>query len=502
MSFTRSFGVLMHPTSTAGPFGIGDLGSNLYKFIDFLKKSGARLWQIMPLGPTGYGDSPYACFSAMAGNPLLISPEELVEDGLLAKSDIKNVPDFSSKFVDYGPVINYKYSLYRKAYDNFKKIQGISVVKNGFDEFISDTGVKKWLDDFALFMALKENYGGAVWSEWPAPLASRDKSALEKASHELAGAVEFHKFLQYLFIKQWLNIKKYANDLGVSIIGDIPIFVAYDSADVWSEPSLFHLDGQGKPTVVAGVPPDYFSETGQLWGNPLYRWDELRRRGFDWWIERIKEVLRTVDIIRIDHFRGFEACWEVPAGSATAAVGRWVETNGREMFCALKKAIGVLPVIAEDLGVITPEVERLRDDFKFPGMKILQFAFSADTNNAYLPHNFTNDCVVYTGTHDNETTAGWYKGLPAASKKRVIQYCGCKDASLIHKEFIKLAISSVAVFAIVPLQDILGLDNCARMNTPGKASGNWAYRYEERDLKSGDAAGLKKLCEIYGRISS
>ncbi|HOD39238.1 MAG TPA: 4-alpha-glucanotransferase [Candidatus Wallbacteria bacterium] len=499
MSFKRSFGVLMHPTSVPGPYGIGDLGGNIYKFIDFLHKSGAKLWQIMPLGPTGYGDSPYACFSAIAGNPLLISPDLLLKEGLLEKSDLKSVPDFNGDCVDFGPVIIYKYSLYKKAFANFSKLPAASAIVKDYEKFKNCPDSKVWLDDFALFMALKEKHGGAVWSDWPKPLACREKAAIAKARQELAESFEFHRFLQYLFTKQWLAVKKYANDRNISVIGDIPIFVAYDSSDVWSNPSVFHLDADGKPTVVAGVPPDYFSETGQLWGNPLYRWDELEKRGFDWWILRVKEVLRTVDIIRIDHFRGFEGCWEVPAGSKTAVNGKWVKTRGREMFETLKRSMGELPIIAEDLGVITPPVEKLRDDFNFPGMKILQFAFSADTNNAYLPHNFTKNCVVYTGTHDNETTAGWFKGLPDQIKKNALEYSAGRAAG-IHDDFIRLAVASVAVYAIVPLQDILGLDNRARMNTPGKASGNWGYRYRPQDLKASHAKRLNRLCKIYGRL--
>ncbi len=499
MSFKRSFGVLMHPTSVPGPYGIGDLGGNTYKFIDFLHNCGAKLWQIMPLGPTGYGDSPYACFSAIAGNPLLISPDELLKDGLISKDDLKNIPSFPAERVDFGPVINYKYSLYKKAYANFKKLAPDGEIISDYNKFVSCPDSKLWLDNFALFMALKEKHGGAVWCDWPKALAIREKSALEKARKDLADEYEFHKFLQYLFIKQWLKVKEYANKFGISVVGDIPIFVAYDSADVWSNPEIFHLDSNGKSTVVAGVPPDYFSEDGQLWGNPLYRWDELERRGFDWWFFRVREVLRMVDIIRIDHFRGFEGCWEVAAGSKTAVKGRWVKTKGREMFETLKRLMGELPIIAEDLGVITPEVEKLRDDFNFPGMKVLQFAFSADTNNAYLPHNFNHNCVVYSGTHDNETTRGWFDGLPASIKKSVLEYADC-DARQVHSAFIKLAVSSTAVFAVVPLQDILGLDNRARMNIPGRASGNWGYRYGARDLKASLSAGLKKLCRIYGRL--
>ena len=498
MSFKRSFGVLMHPTSTPGPYGIGDMGSGLYEFIDFLHKSGAKLWQIMPLGPTGYGDSPYACFSAMAGNPLLISPDLLRKEGLLSASDLKAVPCFPRECVDFGPVINYKYSLYKKAFARFRELSEKEAIAVDYKKFCTGADSKIWLDDFALFMALKEKNNGAVWNTWAPSLVKRQSSALAKAGVELAESVNFHKFLQYLFMKQWLAVKKYANERGISIVGDIPIFVAYDSSDVWGHPEIFHLDAAGKPTVVAGVPPDYFSETGQLWGNPLYRWDELAKSDFEWWVLRVKEVLKMVDIIRIDHFRGFEGCWEVPAGEPTAVKGRWVKTRGREMFKALKSRLGDLPIIAEDLGVITPEVESLRDDFGFPGMKILQFAFSADTKNAYLPHNFDKNCVVYTGTHDNETTLGWFKALPEGIKKRVIEYSS-GNARSIHDDFIKMAISSVAVFAIVPLQDILGLDNRARMNTPGKASGNWGYRYLEGELISRVEKRLAKLCELYSR---
>ncbi len=498
MRFKRSFGILMHPTSLPGRYGIGDLGENTYKFIDFMEKTGAKLWQVMPLGPTGYGDSPYACFSAMAGNPLMISPDTLVKEGLLSAAEVETIPDFPEKKVDFGPVIIYKYSLYKKAFANFSASAVRNDLKKDYEDFSSCAENAVWVDDFALFMALKEKHQGAVWSKWAPALAKREPEAIKAAKKELAETIDFHKFLQFIFFRQWLAAKKYANDKGISVVGDVPIFVAYDSADVWTNPEIFHLDASGVPTVVAGVPPDYFSETGQLWGNPLYRWDILAKTGFEWWIQRFREVLKLVDIVRIDHFRGFEACWEVPAAEKTAIKGRWVKAPGKELFMHVLKAIGKLPIIAEDLGVITPEVEKLRDSYNFAGMKILQFAFNLDAKNQYLPHNFIPNSVVYTGTHDNETTAGWFKNLTAKEKRQVCDYLGSAPRKL-HHEFIRLAISSVSDIAVVPVQDIIGAGDDGRMNTPGKASGNWSYRFAMNELKTGDAKKIADWCQIFGR---
>ena len=485
----------MHPTSLPGPYGIGDLGDNLYKFIDFMAASGSRLWQIMPLGPTGYGDSPYACFSAIAGNPLMISPDRLITDGLLSAGDLRGRPKFPADRVDFGPVINYKYSIYEKAFANFKKLQG-HAIRREYDEFCEEN--LSWLDDFALFMALKGKNGGAMWSLWAAPLVKRESGAIDAARRELSDRIEYHKFLQFAFFRQWKAAKAEANRRGIKIVGDVPIFVAYDSADVWVHPELFHLDPAGKPTVVAGVPPDYFSKTGQLWGNPLYRWDSIKKDGFGWWITRFKETLKSVDIIRIDHFRGFEAYWEVPASEKTAVRGKWVKAPGTELFEAVREGLGNLPIIAEDLGVITPEVEKLRDDFGFAGMKILQFAFGSDPANQYLPHNYVPNSVVYSGTHDNETTIGWFENISEKEKEAVLNYTDTTGKN-INWDFIRLAAASVSDIAVVPVQDISGAGVEGRMNTPGKASGNWSYRFKMADLKPILAEKLAQICHTFGR---
>jgi len=499
IQFKRSFGILMHPTSLPGRYGIGDLGETAYKFVDYLKSCKASLWQTLPIGPTGFGDSPYACFSAFAGNPLLISPDKLVDDGVLAAADLKYVPNFPDGKVDFGLVINYKRSLFNKAFANFQKMTG-TILYADYEKFRAENDVL-WLEDYAMFMALKEKNNGAVWSDWDIALVKREKNAIAKVKAELADKIEFFKFLQFEFFKQWKDLKKYANDNGILIIGDIPIFVAYDGADAWVHPEIFCLDANGKPTVVAGVPPDFFSKTGQYWGNPLYNWSALRSSGFAWWIARFKNSLGLYDIIRIDHFRGFEAYWEIPAAEKTAVNGKWVKAPGRELFAAIKKALGTLPIISEDLGVITPEVESLRDEFGFYGMKILQFGFSGNEGDSakYLPHTFgTSHAVVYTGTHDNETTCGWYKNLPDKTRKFIREYSG-SDGRHISRDLTRLAIASVCDIAIVPIQDVFGVDNSCRMNTPGTFGKNWGYRFKMKELKPEYAKMLRQMCELYGR---
>jgi 4-alpha-glucanotransferase len=404
MKLSRASGVLLHPTSLPGPYGVGDLGPAAYEFVDFLAASGQSYWQIMPLGPTGYGDSPYQCFSAFAGNTLLVSPQRLVEDGLLRESDIEPAPDFPAGRVDFERVIEHKRELLQKAFANFSAADlRLRSDYEGFRDFAS-----AWLDDWALFAALKDEHKGAPWHTWQPGLARRDEAALSLARETFAERVESHRFAQYLFFRQWMLLRKYCAERGVRVVGDVPIFVAHNSADVWSRPHLFLLEEDGSPRVVAGVPPDYFSPTGQLWGNPLYDWDAMRREGFAWWIERMRATLRAVDVVRVDHFRGFAAYWEVPAADATAERGRWVNAPGRDLFNALRGALGPLPVIAEDLGTITPDVHALRDEFGFPGMRVLQFAFGGDPDDTHLPHNYTPNSVVYTGTHDNDTTVGWF----------------------------------------------------------------------------------------------
>jgi 4-alpha-glucanotransferase len=506
MRFARSSGILLHPTSLPGRFGIGDLGPAAYQFIDFLAAANQRLWQIMPLGPTGYGDSPYSSFSAFAGNVNLVSPERLVQDGLLAADAVQDAPGFADHRVDYGSVIAYKQGLLKQAFDNFKHTHNHNVIEqfNGFRHY-----AEGWLDDYALFSALKDRHEGAAWNTWEPGLARRDRQAMAAGREELRDQVEAHEFYQYLFFKQWLELKAYANQKSVKIIGDVPIFVAHNSADVWANRELFKLNEDGSPRVVAGVPPDYFSKTGQLWGNPIYDWQRMQSDGFRWWVERLRVLLRTVDIARIDHFRGFAACWEVPAEQETAEQGEWVTAPGRELFQALRNELGDIAVIAEDLGTITPDVHALRDELKLPGMRVLQFAFGGTSDNTHLPHNYVPNTVVYTGTHDNDTTVGWFKrgaGEGSAHNAEQIErerdYCRkylSTDGREINWDFIHAAMASVAEIAIIPLQDVLGLGSEARMNTPASEQGNWGWRYAEGALSGEASSRLKELAAIYGR---
>ncbi|MCA9837241.1 MAG: 4-alpha-glucanotransferase, partial [Trueperaceae bacterium] len=394
MAFDRRSGIILHPTSLPGAYGIGTLGREAYNWIEFLASAGQRLWQVMPLGPTGYGDSPYQCFSAFAGNPYLINLEKLESEGWLTAEDLATLPSFSDEVVDYGPVIEHKLKLLSQAYERFKS-KGSSAQTKAFQQFCADQA--DWLDDYALFMSVKEAHGGQAWNTWDKAIRQRKPKAIKSYTEELADPISRQKFWQWLFFNQWLELRHYANERDIKIIGDIPIFIAYDSADAWANPDLFYLDKESNPTVIAGVPPDYFSATGQRWGNPLYRWEEMQKRGYTWWLKRIKATLTLVDIIRIDHFRGFEAYWEIPASEPTAVKGRWVKGPGQSLFDAIKAELGELPIIAEDLGVITPKVESLRDDNDLPGMKVLQFAFAADASDPYLPHNYNKNCVVYSG---------------------------------------------------------------------------------------------------------
>jgi 4-alpha-glucanotransferase len=511
VSFSRSSGILLHPTSLPGRFGVGDLGPEAYRFADFLGASGQTLWQVLPLGPTGYGDSPYACFSAFAGNTLMISPELLVRDGLLDEADLASVPasDDDERRVDFERANDLKQRLLEKAFARFRQTPEAGL-RSSFQAFCQHYSA--WLDDYALFRALKDAHGGVAWNEWEPSLVRRDRQALARVREELHQSVEAQKFYQFLFFKQWFALKAYCNERAVKLIGDIPIFVAQDSSDVWTNPEQFKLDERGVPIVVAGVPPDYFSATGQLWGNPLYNWGRMRADGFRWWIERVASTLQTVDILRIDHFRGFAACWEIPGGDKTAERGRWVEAPGRELFTAIREALGRLPIIAEDLGVITPDVEALRDDFGFPGMRILQFAFGGDPQNHDLPHNYHQNVVVYTGTHDNDTTVGWFESeagtgstRDAAQIEREREFCLKylhSDGREIHWDFIRTVLASVADTAIVPLQDVLGLGNSARMNLPNSTSGNWAWRYKQGALTADIGPRLKELTRLYGRNPS
>ncbi|MFN6463667.1 MAG: 4-alpha-glucanotransferase [Nostoc sp. DedVER02] len=497
MPFPRSSGILLHPTSFPSRFGVGDLGLEAYRFIDFLKETHQQYWQVLPLGPTGYGNSPYMCYSAMAGNPLLVSPEKLRDEGLLTEEDFANLPGFPVEKVDFDQVVPIKIELLKKACENFK-VNATDIQKNEFAGFCDSKAY--WLDNYALFMALKDAHENASWHTWEPEFVKREPEALAQVQHRLNEEIFYYKFVQFEFFRQWSDLKSYANMRGIDIIGDIPIYVAHDSADVWAHPNIFCLDEQtGVPAQMAGVPPDYFSATGQLWGNPVYNWEELQKQDFKWWVQRFEAMLDYVDIIRIDHFRGFEAYWAVPQGEQTAINGKWVEAPGDAFFEVIREKLGKLPVLAEDLGVITPGVEALRDKYEFPGMKILQFAFGADSANPFLPFNYPRNAVVYTGTHDNDTTLGWFNSADDNEKQNLLLYLGCISPEGIHWDLIRLALSSIANQAIIPLQDVLGLGNEARMNFPSTAEGNWEWRYQAGALKEELGDRLKVLTRLNGR---
>jgi len=499
MVFERSAGILLHPTSLPGKFGIGDLGSEAYKFIDFLKEAGQTLWQTFPLGPTGYGDSPYQCFSAFAGNPLLVSSKKLQEDGFLMEEELNNPPQSDPKKIDYGQIINYKKSILKKAYNNFgNNSKGLD---KDFEKFCD--AHKEWLDDFTLFMALKDHHGGAVWSSWEKGLVQRDKKVLAEWEKKLSEEIKYQKFVQFNFFKQWKSLKEYANEKGIKIIGDMPIFIAYDSSDLWANKELFTVDEEGNLSFVAGVPPDYFSATGQLWGNPLYKWDKMEKDDFLWWRKRFSSLFEIVDIVRIDHFRGFEAYWKIPGDAKTAQKGKWTKAPGEKLFKSLKKHLGELPILAEDLGVITPPVEALRDQFGFPGMKVLQFAFGTKMETKFLPHNFIPNCVVYTGTHDNDTTRAYFEKEKLNKGKNDIyehaqvylNYFGDD----ILSELIRVAYASVANIVIIPMQDVLKLGTEARMNFPSTTGGNWAWRFTWDQVSEKLAKHYFGLAQLYER---
>ena len=507
MTFARASGILLHPTSLPGPHGIGDLGDEAYRFADFLGASGQSLWQVLPLGPTGYGDSPYACYSAFAGNTLLVNPEILLKENLISKTDLTALRGLPEGTVDFAEAHQRKDAILAKAFVNYQRSTDTEF-RSEFETFAEQNAA--WLDDYALFRALKKAHDEKPWYEWESSLVTRSPAALARTRTELHEQIEEQKFSQFVFFKQWSALKTYCNRRGIQIIGDIPIFVAHDSADVWTHPDQFKLNTDGSPIVVAGVPPDYFSKTGQYWGNPLFDWNHMLADGFKWWVERVRAALETVDIARIDHFRGFAACWEIPGGDKTAERGRWVEAPGRELFTAIRNALGELPIIAEDLGVITPDVEKLRDDFGFPGMRILQFAFSSDATNIDLPHNYHQNVVVYTGTHDNDTTAGWFNSVAGEGSTRTAKQIECErqfcikylktQGEEIQWDFIRAVFASVANTAIVPMQDVLGLGNEARMNLPNSTTGNWLWRFGENALSDDLSARLRDLSDLYGRL--
>lgn len=494
MEIARASGVLLHPTALPGPHGIGALGVEARAFIDFLADAGQSFWQILPLGPTGFGDSPYNALSAFAGNPLLIDLPTLVAWGDLDAIDLADGPASSGQ-VDFPAVHRFKEERLKRAAANFSR-RASQNRRDAFAAYCRDQAF--WLDDYALFIAIRGHLAGRSWQEWPTELRQRVPSAVDDWRRRLGTEIAAEQYRQFAFTAQWTEIKEYANCKGVRILGDLPIFVALDSADVWANQHLFQLDREGRPTVVAGVPPDYFSATGQRWGNPLYLWTAHETDNFAWWRRRFAIELHRADLVRIDHFRGFQACWAIPADEATAINGCWTEAPGRALFQALHSVASDLPIIAEDLGVITPEVEALRREFGFPGMKILQFAFDSGPRNPYLPHNFESGCVVYTGTHDNATTCGWWDNLEAAQQARVGAYLG-KASPDIPLDLVRLALSSVACLSIIPCQDLLGLDDKARFNRPGQTAGNWSWRLLPGQLPPSLAKQLHTLTELYNR---
>jgi 4-alpha-glucanotransferase len=493
METNRSSGILLHPTSLPGKYGIGSLGKEAFNFVDFLTGAGQKLWQVLPMGHTGYGDSPYQCFSIFAGNPILIDPDLMKDDGLLKTEDLALSINFPDQRVDYGLVINFKHNLLKTAYMRFLSKQELH---EDYYRFIEKNN--HWLHGYATFVAIKEKFDGQPWWEWPEEYMFRHDEVINTFSANSEEVIGFYKFCQYYFFKQWDALKQYANSKGISIIGDIPLYVARDSADVWGNHEIFQFDENRLPEMVAGVPPDYFSATGQLWGNPLYDWEYMKNNGFKWWIGRVEASLALYDIVRIDHFRGFEAYWAVPFGDETAINGKWIKAPGMELFEAIRNQLGELPIIAEDLGVITPEVEELRDSFEFPGMKILQFAFHSDEGSNYLPHNYEPNFIVYTGTHDNDTMKGWYETLEDQIKEKVLNYTDCREDQVI-KKMIRLAWASVANLAIIPMQDLLELGSEGRMNIPGEAAGNWQWRFKNEQLDPASAEWLKNISKIYNR---
>lgn len=493
----RTSGVLLHPTSLPGPHGIGDLGDAAFRFVDFLHQAGQGLWQMLPLGPTGYGDSPYQLFSAFAGNPLLISLEKLQQDGWLSATDLADYPQLDDCQVDFGRVIPLKLERLQQAHRRFRDTASANQ-REDFSRFCTEQA--EWLADYALFRALKDAHEGRPWDTWEEALIQRDPVTLAKYRQQLAEAIEWHSFMQFLFDRQWHALRAYAHRRQVKLVGDMPIFVAHDSADVWAHQQRFQMDKQGRCTVVAGVPPDYFSADGQLWGNPLYRWDTLAAEGYRFWLERIRRQLAMVDVIRLDHFRGFAAYWEVPGDALNARQGRWVPAPGLELFQTLRQELGGLPLIAEDLGEITEDVYALRDELELPGMAVLQFGFAPDDpGSPHKPHNFRPAQVVYTGTHDNDTTLGWWQQQPTPIREHLCRYLAC-EAEAMPQALIRSAWASVATMALVPMQDLLALGSEARLNTPGQAGGNWAWRYREADLSMELAEGLRNLSVCYERF--
>ena len=500
MKFERSSGLLLHPTSLPSKYGVGDLGDGAYEFIDFLKKTNQKIWQILPLNPPGYGESPYQCFSAFARNVLLISIDKLMLKGLLTEEEIAIVPNFSENEVEFSKVKKFKEELFLRAFSRFDS----SKESEQYSKFREEN--KYWLDDFCFYMAIKEHFNYVAWNYWDEDIAFRDVEAIEKYRIKLADEIKYQEFLQYIFSQQWNELKQYANKNSVKILGDLPIFIAYDSSDVWVHSDLFQLKSDGNPSKVAGVPPDYFSETGQLWGNPHFNWERMQKDDFLWWRKRFENLLNQVDIIRIDHFRGFEAYWEIDASQKTAIEGKWVKAPGYELFSTIKKYLGELPIIVENLGFITPEVENLKNKFEFPGMKIMQFSFDKKTPKKERPDGYEKHCIAYTGTHDNDTLLGWYKKTLEDNNTRVLdvleKYHGI-GKEMSEKEvcwrLFETLYKTNASIAVLPMQDILCLDNDGRMNYPSTIGGNWLWRYKSQDLTQEIEKKLKNLSSKYNR---
>jgi len=503
----RASGILLHPTSLPGPYGAGDFGPDAYRFVDWLASAEQTYWQVLPLGEVGPGNSPYMSSSAFGGNILLIDLAELASQGWLLEEELKSHPDFRTERIDFPLQRPFRMELLHRAARRFfanpklgkGEISNLDSSNAAYAAFCLQE--REWLDDYALFMTLKETMGDRVWCDWPAGLATRNSKALRLAEKVFAAEISFWKFCQWCFARQWMKLKRYANSHGVYIIGDVPIFVAYQSADVWSHPELFALDQAGRPTFVAGVPPDYFSNTGQLWGNPLYRWDVHDQTGYAWWIARMRHALKLFDLVRIDHFRGFASYWEIPADAATAVHGKWVPGPGAKLFDALLAALGDLPIIAEDLGLITPDVVELRDRFNLPGMRILQFAFGEDETHHFLPHHYVSNSVAYTGTHDNDTSRGWWESATPKEKSFAQKYLG-SNGQQIQWDMIKSIFNSEANTVIVPMQDVIGLAGEHRMNFPGQPGGNWEWRFSWSDISLEHTELLTNMTSSSGRYSS
>lgn len=503
MELPRACGILLHPTSLPGRYGIGDLGPEAHRFLDWLAETGQTWWQTLPLGPVGYGGSPYQSPSSFAGNPLLISLDRLAERGWLDPKELAALPDVPPGRVDYDDAARRKEEWLRRAFRGFVAAGN----DPGFDAFWNEH--RAWLDDYVFFQALRDAHNGAPWYEWEPELVHRRPETLARWRDRVAEGIRYHEFVQYAFETQWQELRTAGKERGIRFIGDVPIFVAHDSADVWAHPDLYHLDDHGRPTIMAGVPPDFFSEDGQLWGNPLYNWEAHKRDGFAWWLLRLRSLLGRVDVVRIDHFRGFEAFWAVPAGSKTAATGEWLPAPGRQFFQAVREELGTVPLIAEDLGIITPEVEALRDDFGMPGMVVIQFGFDADPDmEKYLPHRYIRHCIAYTGTHDNDTTYGWHHSQEVTTTQPREEVEGARafarryansDGSEIHWDMMRVLFASVADTVIIPMQDVLGLDSDARMNFPGKAQGNWSWRFRPEQVDRRVTDRLAELTALFGR---